>query len=329
MHIDQIIDQLEASVSTFALCEVRSDAKFVLAEEDKTSIHYILAGQGVGWQVNGSGVDLTPHTIIIIPPRTSIGITCNREGNWAEPEPDCKPLSDDWIDIKVGTGDQGVKLACAYLEARHMRTTGLFDYLHEPMILDISTDRSMQEIYHRLLDEMADPRPGTRAISELLMKQCLIEILRRQTDSDGEFTGPWLAAVTNQSLGRAITVMLDNPGKPHNVQSLAEIAGMSRTAFAEQFKSLTGRTPIDFLREVRLRQAVRLLTATNLPIKTIAARVGFGSRSYFSKAFKQFSGVDPANYRAQPTEFEPSLASASGGGGFLSFLGFGGRDSGR
>lgn len=328
MHIDKIIDQLEASISTFALCEVRSDARFVLAEEDKTSIHYILAGNGVGWQVSGKDVDLTPHTIMIIPPRTSIAITCNRDGNWATPEPDCSPLSEGWIDIKVGSGEESVKLACAYLEARHMQTTGLFDYLHEPMILDIAADESMKEIYHRLLEEMAHPRPGTRAISELLMKQCLIEILRRQTDPDGEFTGPWLAAVTNQPLGRAITAMLDHPEKPHSLQTLADTAGMSRTAFAEQFKGLTGRTPIDFLRELRLRQAIRLLTATDLPIKTIAARVGFASRSYFSKAFKEFVGIDPINYRAHPVEFEPSLVATGGGGtGFLSFLGFGKRDS--
>jgi transcriptional regulator GlxA family with amidase domain len=49
-----------------------------------------------------------------------------------------------------------------------------------------------------------------------------------------------------------------------------------------------------------LRRAAQLLTATDLPVKTIAFRVGFDSRSYFSRAFKDFSGVDPAGYRANP-----------------------------
>ena len=55
---------------------------------------------------------------------------------------------------------------------------------------------------------------------------------------------------------------------------------------------------MDFLKEVRLRRAAHLLRATDLPVKTVAARVGFASRSYFSRAFKAFTGHDPAGYRA-------------------------------
>ena len=75
---------------------------------------------------------------------------------------------------------------------------------------------------------------------------------------------------------------------------------MSRGAFAEHFREAFGRTPIDSLREIRLRRAAQLLTATDLPVKTIASRVGFESRSYFSRAFKDFAGIDPAGYRANP-----------------------------
>ena len=41
-----------------------------------------------------------------------------------------------------------------------------------------------------------------------------------------------------------------------------------------------------------------MLNDTDLPVKTIAARVGFASRSHFSRAFKNFSGIDPAHFRA-------------------------------
>jgi len=201
-------------------------------------------------------------------------------------------------------------LACAFLTARHMQTSGLFDYLHEPMVLDVSAETSFREPFDRLLRELAAQKPGSRALAELLMRQCLIALLRRQSDPNGEFSGPWLAAVTNPALGRAIAAILDQPEKHHTLQTLAETAGMSRTAFADQFKGLTGRTPIEFLREVRLRRATRLLTSTDLPIKTISARVGFGSRSYFSKAFKAFTGTDPVSFRHKPIEFLPPLKYA-------------------
>ncbi len=74
----------------------------------------------------------------------------------------------------------------------------------------------------------------------------------------------------------------------------------ARASYAEHFKKAFDRTPMDFLKGVRLRRAAHLLTATDLPVKAIAARIGFDSRSYFSRAFKDFTGVDPAGFRANP-----------------------------
>lgn len=72
---------------------------------------------------------------------------------------------------------------------------------------------------------------------------------------------------------------------------------MSRSSFIEQFADLLGRPPTEFLREIRLRRAAYLLETTDEPIKTIARSVGYASRSYFSRAFKQAFGVDPTRFR--------------------------------
>lgn len=311
MQIDQIFDGLEVGVSEFAFCEIRGDGRFVLKEADKTSMHYVVSGTGVGWQKSGQNVDLTPHSVIIVPPGTEIAITCHRECNWVEVEPDCKQMPGDWVTLTVGDGDQSVSLASAYLTARHMQVSGLFDYLHQPMIVNLADEDSFRTPFEQLTRELAAPRPGTRAMAGALMKQCLIALLRRQSEPDGEFSGPWLAAVTNPALGKAIVAILDDPAQPHTLSGLAETAGMSRTAFSEQFRQITGRTPIDFLKEVRLRLAIRYLTSTDLPIKTVAARVGFSSRSYFSTSFKSFTGVGPADFRYDPIKFTPQLADAT------------------
>jgi AraC-like DNA-binding protein len=49
---------------------------------------------------------------------------------------------------------------------------------------------------------------------------------------------------------------------------------------------------------VRLRRAVRLLETTDLPVGVVAERVGYASRSYFSRAFKELYGTYPAGFRA-------------------------------
>ena len=96
--------------------------------------------------------------------------------------------------------------------------------------------------------------------------------------------------------------MLDQPDRPFTLQSLADLAGMSRAAFAEQFRSAFNRTAMDFLNDIRMRKAVNLLKSTDFPVKKISASVGFASRSHFSRAFKEFTGVDPTTYRLQSAD---------------------------
>ena len=202
--------------------------------------------------------------------------------------------------LTVGDGPPSLTLACGYVQAHYMQVVALFDYLREPLIQSVAQDRSFREPFRNLLEELSDPKPGTKVLAEMLMKQCMIAFLRGQSETSGECFVPWLAALGDRALGRALAAMLDAPGKDHTLESLGELAGMSRGVFAERFKEAFGRTAIDCLKEIRLRQAAHLLTATDLPVKTIAFRVGFESRSYFSRAFKDFSGIDPAGYRANP-----------------------------
>ena len=215
-------------------------------------------------------------------------------------EPTCESLPDGWNLLKVGEAPPGLVLACGYVQARYMQIAELFQYLREPIIEDVAEDRTFREPFHNLLDELADPKPGTKVLAEMLMKQCLIALLRNQSRASGECFVPWLAALGDRGLGRALAAMLDSPETNHTLESLGEIAGMSRGAFAEHFKEAFGRTPIDCLKEIRLRRAAQLLTATDLPVKTIAFQVGFESRSYFSRAFRAFAGIDPAGFRANP-----------------------------
>jgi transcriptional regulator GlxA family with amidase domain len=94
-----------------------------------------------------------------------------------------------------------------------------------------------------------------------------------------------------------VTAIVDRPAGPHTVASLAEVAGMSRSAFAKHFTKVYGRSPIDFVQAVRLRHAAHLLRTTGLPVKVISSVVGYASRSHFSRAFRTFYEADPSTFR--------------------------------
>jgi AraC-like DNA-binding protein len=300
LNFDQLCRGLEVEISAFAICEVRRDAMFEMVEDADCAIHYVLSGEGFVWRATGEATPLLPNMAMVVPPGSGVTITGGPAPRFGRVEPNCAPLAGEWNLLTVGDGSPGVTLACGYVHARYMGIVDLFGYLREPLIESVATERSFREPFHNLLGELAAPKPGTRVLAEMLMKQFIIALLRGKLESKGEHLAPWLAALGDHSLGRALEAMLDAPEGNHTLESLSDIARMSRGNFAERFRKTFGRTAIDCLREIRLRRAAHLLTATDLPVKTIAHRVGFDSRSYFSRAFKEFTGSDPAGFRANP-----------------------------
>lgn len=81
------------------------------------------------------------------------------------------------------------------------------------------------------------------------------------------------------------------------LDEVAEIAGMSGNAFCRYFKSRTGKTFSQFLIEIRIGQACKLLIENNLNVKQICYESGFNNFAGFHKYFKQITGKSPLNYQ--------------------------------
>ena len=84
----------------------------------------------------------------------------------------------------------------------------------------------------------------------------------------------------------------------HNfsVEELSSQMALSRVSLYKKLLSLTGKTPVDCIRTVRLKRAVQLLEKSQLSIASIAYEVGFNNPTYFSKVFKDEYGTVPSEY---------------------------------
>ena len=82
------------------------------------------------------------------------------------------------------------------------------------------------------------------------------------------------------------------------VDDMARHIGLSCYHFSRVFKAGSGLSPGIFLREIRLREALRLLRETQLPVKAVAEESGFCDISYFCRAFRKFAGVTPGSFRS-------------------------------
>ena len=86
------------------------------------------------------------------------------------------------------------------------------------------------------------------------------------------------------------------------ISALAKLVNLSPSRLRHLFKSETGLTPNQFIKEVRLNEAERLVRTTFLRVKEIMNRVGFLDESHFGHEFKKAYGVSPSTYRSRAGE---------------------------
>ncbi|MBX9423586.1 MULTISPECIES: AraC family transcriptional regulator [Streptomyces] len=91
------------------------------------------------------------------------------------------------------------------------------------------------------------------------------------------------------------------------VRECAGLIGVTPGHLTDAVRTATGRTPAALLREARTREAQRLLISTELSIRQVALRVGFGDPAYFCRFFRRETGRSPGDFRKHHDRRDPSL----------------------
>ena len=87
-----------------------------------------------------------------------------------------------------------------------------------------------------------------------------------------------------------------------NVEKMCDEVGVSRTQLHRKLKEMTGVPTSEFLRNIRLNEAARLIRERKINITQVSYMVGFANNSHFSTAFKKYFGISPSEYAAKYTE---------------------------
>jgi AraC-like DNA-binding protein len=295
LTLDRLLDGLEVDVEPFAICEVRDGGLLQLGNREHATLHYTLAGTGLFKIDSWSDIPASDGTILVVPANCTHRLT--QSGKQAREIPHCAPLTSEWQLHRDGSGPDGILVACGQISASYKGVFGLFDYLHEPLVGNLVDQPLLRNALEGLIRELTHPRPGTRALARALLQQCLIELMRAHYENDHQDIR-WLSAAENPRLWKVIKLIFDHPESPHSLDTLASYAGMSRSSLVDHFSASFERSPMDLVKELRLRKATSLLTGTELPIKSIATRIGYSSRTYFTRAFKQQFKQSPGEFRS-------------------------------
>jgi AraC-like DNA-binding protein len=149
-----------------------------------------------------------------------------------------------------------------------------------------------------LMKEKIEPTQGSAEMISRILGLLFIQVLRAWATGPDAAPG-WLTGAMDPVVGGAITAIHANPDYAWTIERLADMANLSRSAFAERFTRRVGQPPATYLSQVRLADAAGRLLDTNDTVGAVAVKVGYDSEAAFSRAFSKRYGMPPARWRRQ------------------------------
>jgi AraC-like DNA-binding protein len=204
--------------------------------------------------------------------------------------------------IRHGGGGELTTLICGAVRFDHPAASHLIR-LMPPLILIKAESSPHVEWVNSMLRFMAaeasELRPGGEAVMTRLADILLIQILRAWIEQDGSATTGWLGALQDRQIGRALARIHRDPARAWSLDTLAQVAGMSRSALAARFTALVGEPAMTYVARWRMQVALTWLREDDMTLAAMAERLGYQSEAAFSRAFKRFMNRSPGAVRRE------------------------------
>ncbi|MEQ0564836.1 AraC family transcriptional regulator [Amycolatopsis sp. NEAU-NG30] len=269
------------------------------APYEGAGFHVLLRGSG--WLIpdGGEPVPLGPGDAVLVPHGSAHTLSATPDASGAVP-----------FEAAVAEPDGRTEFLCGKYRLAHGRRhpvlAGLPELVHLPA--GVGRHPALRAAIDLLGAEVAERRPGRATALAGLLDLLLVYLIRAWL-AGNPGTG-WPQALRDPEITAALEALHANPAAPWRIEDLAAHAGLSRATLSRRFTALTGYSPMAYLTWWRLTTAARLLQDTDLPLPSIAAKVGYGSPFAFSHAFKRQFGVAPGAYRG--TGSAPEVSGTAG-----------------
>lgn len=168
----------------------------------------------------------------------------------------------------------------------------LLGALPDELVFRLAEQPQLQALADALVMEVENSRCGGQTVQERLCEILVVLLVRRAIDM-GRISAGLLAGLAHPTLHPCLVAIHDKPAIGWRTDMLAQLAGLSRSRFIEQFTSIVGATPVAYVTSWRLALGRAEIVAGH-SVKATARRVGFGSAAAFSRAFSRAYGYPPA-----------------------------------
>lgn len=209
-------------------------------------------------------------------------------------------VSDRYEILRHGKGGASTNLICGAVRFDHPAAHQLMQLLPDIINIDIWRSPQMdwfQSTLRLMASEASELKPGGETIITRLADILVIQAIRSWMSEDPAAKTGWLGALQDKQIGRAIMLIQRYPDRDWTVALLADEVGMSRSSFAERFKQLVEKSPLQYVTWWRMNLATKWIKEENTSLADLADRLGYQSEAAFSRAFKKTIGFTPGTIR--------------------------------
>lgn len=159
--------------------------------------------------------------------------------------------------------------------------------------------RRIAEIF-RKADDRRDDQFNLSGASEQLKCKALMMLLISSLSENGLLTSStYVPDPKVEALKSVLSYIEENYGNKIYIKDLAQLMNLNEQYFSRFFRKTIGRTCVDYINDIRIRHAMKLLKTTDIPVLEVAYTCGFGNIGHFIQTFKRATGKKPLEYRMQ------------------------------
>ncbi|MCF3934030.1 AraC family transcriptional regulator [Acuticoccus sp. M5D2P5] len=305
-HVDDLLAKLRLESTVFCRMTLAGEWGFAKEGLHGAPFHIILSGEA--WvEIAERGIALAAGDVVVLPSGEPHRLLV-RPGAAVVP---WSHIADEmglapWrpgtrfkaLELMFGAGGPQTRLISGVFAFEDRRRNPLLAALPPVMHLrsEGEVSASAASLVSLLETELVPDSPGAEEVSARIADLIFLQVLRNHLGST-DLPAGWLRGIADSQIAPALVLMQNAPQEAWSVARLAVAVGMSRSLFAARFKAVVGQSPLDYLTEWRMYTATVQLADPRVPVKSIAAAVGYTSDASFSKAFKRWCGRSPAAYR--------------------------------
>ncbi|MFB6952804.1 AraC family transcriptional regulator [Streptomyces niveus] len=210
------------------------------------------------------------------------------------------------------SGENDLYLCVGHIAFDDRNAALLTDLLPSLVIVRVADPHGgrLAQLIDLLATEVGVAAAGGPLVQNHLAQILLVHMLRAHAAQTDRPTG-WLGALNEDGIGAALRAVHADMAHSWSLKELAEISHMSRSAFAQAFKSHVGTPPLEYLIQWRMSLARDALARDTLSISQLARATGYRSESAFSTAFRRVVGSSPAQFRNQARQQPGPAADGS------------------